>query len=74
MPIVHGLKAQYGDRITFDLANIHDKTTFDLQIQLGFMATPEFFLLDADGKILGHWDEGVTEAALRQAFDAALNN
>jgi len=69
VPIVHGLRDEYSHRITFRLANIHDKTTFDLQAQLGFTATPEFFLLDADGTILGHWGEEVTESALRLAFD-----
>lgn len=72
MPIVHGLQREYGERITFVRANIHLQETRALQEDLGFTLAPEFFLLDADGGILGHWDEEVTLAQLRDAFDRVL--
>jgi len=55
--MVHGLEAKFSEQITFTRVNIHDKNTFELQKELGFSVTPEFFLLDADGLILKHWDE-----------------
>ena len=72
MPIVHGLEQEYAGRITVVRANIHNKVTLALQEQYGFTATPEFFLVDGDGNILGHWDDGATIASLRQAIDDIL--
>ena len=69
---MHGLEREYGERITFIRANIHLQETKALQEDLGFTLTPEFFLLDADGRILGHWDEEVTVAQLRETFDRVL--
>jgi hypothetical protein len=70
--MVHGLQGEYIGRVEFVRANIHDKTTFALQEQYGFTATPEFFLIDADGDVLGYWDENVTLEGLRESFDEAL--
>ena len=72
MPIVHGLEREYGERITFVRANIHLQETRALQEELGFTLAPEFFLVDADGRILGYWDEEVTVAQLRDTFDHVL--
>ncbi len=72
LPIVHGLEKEYGDRITFVRVNIHNPDSIPLQEQLGFGTTPEFYLLDGQGHILGHWDDGVTAQVLRQAFEDAL--
>lgn len=69
---MHGLERDYGERITFVRANIHLQETRALQENLGFTLAPEFFLLDADGKILGHWDEEVTVAQLRETFDHVI--
>ena len=69
---MHGLQREYGERITFVRVNIHLQETRALQEDLGFTLAPEFFLLDADGKILGHWDEEVTVAQLKDTFDRVL--
>lgn len=69
---MHGLQREYGERISFVRANIHFQETRALQEDLGFTLAPEFFLLDGDGRILGHWDEEVTVAELRGAFDHVL--
>ena len=69
---MHGLEQEYGERITFVRANIHLGTTRALQQELGFTATPEFFLVDADGKIVGHWDDDVSVSGLKDAFDRVL--
>ena len=69
---MHGLQREYGERISFVRANIHFQETRVLQEELGFTLAPEFFLLDGDGRILGHWDEEVTVAQLRDTFDRVL--
>jgi hypothetical protein len=74
LPIVHGLEKEYGDRITFIRANILNPETEALQEEFGFSTTPEFYLVDAHGKILGFWDEFVEAETLRQAFDEALSS
>jgi len=72
LPIVHGLEEEYGSRITFVRVNILNPESQPLMEQYGFSATPELYLVDAQGQILGAWDETVTEEDLRQAFDEAL--
>ena len=69
---MHGLQREYGERITFVRANIHLQENRALQEDLGFTLAPEFFLLDGDGRILGHWDEEVTVSQLRDTFDRVL--
>ena len=69
---MHGLEREYGEHITFVRVNIHFQETRTLQENLGFTLAPEFFLMDADGRILGHWDEEVTLAQLRDTFDRVL--
>ena len=69
---MHGLQREYGERIAFVRANIHLQENRALQEDLGFTLAPEFFLLDGDGRILGHWDEEVTVAQLRDTFDRVL--
>lgn len=67
-----GLEKEFKGRIRFVRANIHNKDTFALQKELGFTATPEFFLLDAKGNILGHWDDDAAVPRLRAIFDQFL--
>ena len=69
---MHGLQREYNEHITFVRANIHLQETRALQEVLGFTLAPEFFLLDADGRILGHWDEEVTVTQLKDTFDRVL--
>ena len=69
---MHGLQRDYGARITFVRVNIHLQETRALQEDLGFTLAPEFFLVDADGRIRGHWDEEVTVAQLKDTFDRVL--
>lgn len=69
---MHGLQREYGERISFVRANIHLQETRALQEDLGFTLAPEFFLVDGDSRILGHWDEEVTVAQLRDTFDHVL--
>ena len=69
-PIVNGLMKNYTDRVRFVRLNIHDKATFELQTQLGFSTTPEFYLMDPQGRVERSWDETVDVAELEQTIKA----
>lgn len=72
LPIVNGLEKEYGDRIDFVHVNILLSGSRPLMEQYAFSASPEFYLVDAEDKVMGSWDDTLTPEALRQAFDAAL--
>ena len=69
---MHGLEAEFGDRIAFQSVNIHNPDNEPLIEEFGFTTAPELYLVDQDGTILGAWDESVTEEDLRRAFEDAL--
>jgi len=71
--MVHGLEAKFSEQITFTRVNIHDKNTFELQKELGFNVTPEFFLLDANGVVLQHWDETIDIPQLETDLNAFVS-
>jgi hypothetical protein len=71
--MVHGLEKVYGERINFVRVNILHPESAALMEEFSFSATPEFYLVDEQGKIIGAWDEGVEEKDLEQAFEQALN-
>jgi len=71
--MVHGLEKAYGERIAFIRVNILHPESASLMEQFSFSATPEFYLVDQGGKIIGAWDDWVSEADLRQAFDQAIS-
>lgn len=48
-PVVHGLAKQYHGRIDFLYLDVADPRNDAAKRQLGFIATPHFFLLRADG-------------------------
>jgi thioredoxin-like negative regulator of GroEL len=60
-PIVHGLEQQYDTRVDFLYLDVQDGQTATAKTRLGFVATPHFFLLHADGRILREW-QGVIPA------------
>jgi hypothetical protein len=68
---VHGLEKEFGDRIDFVRINILDPASKPMIEKFGFSATPEFYLVDGDGRVVGFWDEAV-ETDLRQAFEDIL--
>ena len=71
--MVHGLEKIYGERINFVRVNILHPESAALMEQFSFSATPEFYLVDEQGKIIGAWDDWVKEDDLRLAFEQALN-
>jgi len=72
MSIVNGLEKIYGERIDFVHANILFPENRPLMEQYAFSATPEFYLVDPQGKIIGFWNDQVEAEVLQSAFDAAL--
>lgn len=72
MSIVNGLEKIYGDRIHFVRANILFPENRPLMEQYGFSTTPEFYLVDPQGKIITFWNDKVEETVMRRSFDDAL--
>jgi thioredoxin-like negative regulator of GroEL len=70
--IVHGLKEQYGERVTFASAEIEDPATASWRKQYRVRGTPFIVLLGKDGQI-AHRISGVVEASeLTQWLDRLL--
>lgn len=72
-PIVHGLEAEYSDRMNFVYLDIDDPDTDPFKSALGYRVQPHLFLVDEHGKIIQQWLGRVSEADLRQAFENALD-
>jgi len=72
-PIVHGLEAEYSDRMVFSYLDIDDPATEDLKSQLNYRVQPHFILLDADGNVLQQWVGSVTEEDFRAAFESGIS-
>lgn len=70
--VVHGLEAEYSDRIDFVYLDIDDPNTASLKAELGYIGQPHFFLIDGDGKIVQQWLGFVPEAEFVNAFDGIL--
>ena len=70
-PVVHGLEAEYSDRMNFVYLDVDDPNTQELQSALGRRAQPEFYLLDADGNLIQQWFGGVAPEVLEEAFAQA---
>lgn len=71
-PSVHGLESLYQDQVNFIYLDRDDDATRVLQDQLGYIYQPHFFLLDAEGIVLGEWRGFVEVEVLQQAIVAAL--
>jgi len=68
-PIVHGLEAEYFNKIHFTYLDADDPATKDFQRALGFAYQPEFYLLDPQGNVLNKWFGYVDEQGFRTIFD-----
>lgn len=73
LPIVRGLEKEYAGRIEFVRVNILDEDSAELMKQFSFSATPELYLVAPGGRILHFWNEDVSAADLRHAFNVALD-
>ena len=72
-PIVHGLEAEYYDRIDFVYLNVDDPATNRFKEELNYLVQPDFFLLDQDGNVLNRWAGPVPAEELEAAFLTALD-
>ena len=68
---MHGLEAEYYDRIDFTYLDIDDPTNDQFKRALGYQYQPHLFLLDGDGNILGQWVGRTSAEVLVAAFNAA---
>ena len=68
---MHGLEAEWGERVNFVYLDIDDPRTDSFKSALGYRVQPQIFLLDGDGQVLEQWlgfvDGATLEAALREA-------
>jgi hypothetical protein len=71
-PVVHGLEAEYGDRMNFVYLDIDDEATFTFKQALAYRYQPHIFLLDAEGNVIIQWVGFVDETTLEGAIIAAL--
>ena len=53
IPMVHGLEKRYAGRIDFVYLNAEDENTAAVRDKYEFVGTPQFVLLDAQGKQVG---------------------
>ena len=54
---------KYTDRARFVRINIHAPQSFALLKQLGFSASPEFYLVDPAGHVLHYWGGDLIDLA-----------
>lgn len=73
-PVVHGLEAEYSDKMNFVYLDVDDPNTQELQRVLGRRYQPEFYLLDADGNVIQAWFGNVTPEIFEDAFAQAEVN
>lgn len=71
-PTVHGLEDLYGAQVNFVYLDRDDPATQPLREQLGYIYQPHFFLLDANGAILGQWRGYVDGAVLQAALVGSI--
>lgn len=71
-PTVHGLENMYSDQVAFVYLDRDDPRTLPIQEQLGYTYQPHFFLIDANGRVLGQWRGYIDGPELQQALVDAI--
>lgn len=69
---MRGLEKEYEGRIEFIRANILLPENEPLMEAYGFSSTPKFYLVDAQGQVIGYWDGEFEAGDLRRTFEKAL--
>ena len=73
IPMVHGLEKRYAGKIDFVYLNSEDETTAAARDKYEFVGTPQFVLLDKNGRQVGKQLFGLLEEAkLVAALDSLL--
>jgi hypothetical protein len=70
---VHGLEAEYYDKINFVYLDIDDNENDSFKSTLGFRYQPQIFLVDSNGNILNQWIGPITRTDLVEAFETFLD-
>ena len=68
-PVVHGLETQYEQRVDFLYLNVAEARNDSAMLAFGFRATPHFFFVSANGRVLANVQGVVPEDSLRGALD-----
>lgn len=71
-PAVHGLETIYGERINFIYLDRDNPSTAQLREVLGYVYQPHFFLLSAEGAVLGSWVGYVDPYLLQDAIELSI--
>lgn len=74
LPVVHGLEAEFGDRMKFVYLDMDDPNTASLMKAVNFTYRPHFTLLDGNGSIVEQWAGIVSSNSLRDAFTHVLDS
>lgn len=69
---MHGLEAEYADRLNFVYLDIDDPATDSFKAELGYRYQPHLFLLDAQGNLTREWVGPVSREELAAAFEEVL--
>lgn len=73
-PVVHGLEKQYEGHIDFLFLNVAESRNDSAKRAFGFRATPQFFLLTADGVVRDSMQGVVPGDSLRAALERLLDS
>ena len=71
-PVVHGLEAEYTDRIVFTYLDIDDPANDKFKQALNYRVQPHYFLLDKYGNVVRQWLGYVPKDDFVRAFGQAL--
>ncbi len=69
---MHGLESKYGGCVDFVYLDIDNAATKNAKDRLGYLAQPNFFLLDKSGKVLWKKYGYLTEAELEAQLTGVI--
>jgi predicted transcriptional regulator len=69
---VHGFESKYGNCIDFVYLDIDNAATKNAKDRLGYLAQPNFFLLDKTGKVVWKKTGMLTETELETQLQGVL--
>lgn len=73
-PIVHGLEQQYTGHVEFLYLDVQDQRTAPAKKRLGYRATPHFFLLSAEGRVVEEWQGVQKREVLQVGLESLIGN